>query len=55
VARPTWRFSRRHGEHTAVSIGGNRITSDIAAGLRTPFSDAERIKQRYGCAAASDG
>jgi cell division protein FtsA len=41
-------------KHTAViGIGGNHITNDIAAGLRTPFNDAERIKQRYGCAAAS--
>jgi cell division protein FtsA len=41
-------------KHTAViGIGGNHITNDIAAGLRTPFNDAERIKRRYGCAAAS--
>lgn len=41
-------------KHTAViGIGGNHITNDIAAGLRTPFNDAERIKQRYGCAVAS--
>jgi cell division protein FtsA len=41
-------------KHTAViGIGGNHITNDIAAGLRTPFNDAERIKQRYGCAAVS--
>jgi cell division protein FtsA len=40
-------------KHTAViGIGGNHITNDIAAGLRTPFNDAERIKQRNGCAAA---
>jgi cell division protein FtsA len=36
-----------------VAIGGNHITNDIAAGLRTAFNDAERIKQRYGCARAS--
>jgi cell division protein FtsA len=41
-------------KHTAViGIGGNHITNDIAAGLRTPFNDAERIKQRYGYAKAS--
>ena len=41
-------------KHTAVlGIGGNHVTSDIAAGLRTPFGDAERIKQRYGLAKAS--
>jgi cell division protein FtsA len=38
-------------KHTAViGIGGNHITNDIAAGLRTPFNDAERLKQLYGCA-----
>ncbi len=41
-------------KHTAVvGIGGNDVTNDIAAGLRTPFNDAERIKQRHGCARAS--
>ncbi|MDP2603367.1 MAG: cell division protein FtsA [Deltaproteobacteria bacterium] len=41
-------------KHTAViAIGGNHVTSDIAAGLRTPFADAERIKHRYGFAKAS--
>ena len=41
-------------KHTAVvGIGGNHVTNDIAAGLRTPFNDAERIKQRYGFAKAS--
>jgi cell division protein FtsA len=40
--------------HTAVlGLGGNHLTSDIAAGLRTPVADAERIKQRYGLARAS--
>jgi cell division protein FtsA len=40
--------------HTAVlSIGGNHLTNDIAAGLRTPTADAERIKQRFGLAKAS--
>jgi cell division protein FtsA len=41
-------------KHTAVlAIGGNHLTGDIAAGLRTPIAEAERIKQRYGCARAS--
>ncbi|MBM2803382.1 MAG: Cell division protein FtsA [Deltaproteobacteria bacterium] len=41
-------------KHTAVlSIGGNHVTNDIAAGLRTPFNDAERIKQRFGYAKAT--
>jgi cell division protein FtsA len=35
--------------HTAViPVGGNHITSDIAHGLRLPFSQAEEIKVKYG-------
>jgi len=38
-------------KHTAVlPLGGNHVTNDIAAGLRTPSSSAEEIKRRYGCA-----
>lgn len=41
-------------KHSAVlAIGGNHLTSDIAAGLRTPIGEAERIKQRYGYARTS--
>lgn len=41
-------------KHTAVlGIGGNHLTGDIAAGLRTPLGDAERIKLRFGRAKAS--
>lgn len=37
--------------HTAViPLGGNHITNDIAVGLRTPAQEAEKIKQKYGCA-----
>jgi cell division protein FtsA len=37
--------------HTSViPIGGINLTNDIAAGLRTPVSEAERIKIKYGCA-----
>src|SRR5579863_4625411 len=37
--------------HTAVlPIGGNHLTSDIAAGLRTPISEAERLKVIFGVA-----
>ncbi len=40
--------------HTAVlSLGGNHLTNDIAVGLRTPMAEAERIKQRFGCALTS--
>lgn len=33
-----------------IPVGGNNITSDIAAGLRTPMGEAERIKRNFGCA-----
>lgn len=37
--------------HTAViPIAGDQITNDIAMALRTPTSDAEDIKIKYGCA-----
>ncbi len=36
-----------------VPVGGNHITSDIARGLSTPLSHAERIKTLHGCAMAS--
>jgi len=36
-------------KHTAViPLGGNNLTNDISAGLRTPTSSAEEIKRRYG-------
>jgi cell division protein FtsA len=35
--------------HTMVlPVGGNHVTSDIAHGMRLPFSQAEEIKIRYG-------
>jgi len=41
-------------KHTAVlAVGGNHVSSDIAAGLRTPFRDAELLKRRFGAALAS--
>lgn len=37
--------------HTAVlGIGGNHLTGDVAVGLRTPVSEAEKIKIKHGCA-----
>ncbi|HWT87274.1 MAG TPA: cell division protein FtsA, partial [Candidatus Angelobacter sp.] len=40
--------------HTsAVPIGGDHFTNDLAVGLRTPIPEAERIKRHYGCAAAA--
>lgn len=41
-------------KHTAVlALGGNHVSSDIAAGLRTPFREAELLKRRYGAALAA--
>jgi len=40
--------------HTsAVAIGGDHFTNDLAVGLRTPIPEAERIKRHHGCAALS--
>lgn len=40
--------------HTsAVPIGGDHFTNDLAVGLRTPIPEAERIKRHHGCAALS--
>jgi len=40
--------------HTAViGLGGNSVTGDIAIGLRTSISQAEKIKVQKGCALAS--
>jgi cell division protein FtsA len=39
--------------HTCViPVGGNNITSDVAAGLRTPMAEADRLKRLSGCALA---
>jgi cell division protein FtsA len=35
-----------------LGLGGSQLTNDIAAGLRTPFAEAEKLKQRYGSAIA---
>ncbi len=36
-----------------LPIGGNHVTNDIAIGLRTPQSEAEKIKIKHGCALAT--
>jgi len=37
--------------HTSIlPLGGDHVSNDIAAGLRTPAADAEDLKRRYGCA-----
>src|SRR4029434_4991608 len=33
-----------------VNCGGNNVTSDIVHGLGVTQADAERLKERYGCA-----
>ena len=39
--------------HTAMlPVGGGNVTNDLAAALRTPFADAEKLKQRFGSALA---
>ena len=40
--------------HTsAVPVGGDHFTNDLAVGLRTPTPEAEKIKRRHGCAASA--
>lgn len=40
--------------HTsAVPIGGDHFTNDLAVGLRTPIPEAEKIKRQHGCATSS--
>src|SRR5262249_49518417 len=47
-------FSEGAVVHTSVlTLGGNHVTNDVAVGLRTPAGEAERIKQKYGCALSS--
>ena len=36
-----------------IPVGGGHITADIARGLSTPLTHAERIKTLHGCAMAS--
>lgn len=46
-------FSGGSVKHTSVlPIGGFHVSNDIAVGLRTPFEQAEAIKQKFGVAAA---
>jgi cell division protein FtsA len=40
--------------HTAIiPVGGDHFTNDIAVGLKTARSEAERLKVQFGCAVAS--
>jgi cell division protein FtsA len=38
------------GHVGVIPVGGNNVTADIAAGLRTPMGEAERLKRANGCA-----
>ena len=41
-------------QHTAVlGVGGNHITTDLAFGLNTTITEAERLKKAHGCAYSS--
>ncbi len=35
---------------SVIPAGGMNVTADVAAGLRTPIGEAERLKRNYGCA-----
>jgi cell division protein FtsA len=35
---------------SSIPVGGNNVTADVAAGLRTPMGEAERLKRNFGCA-----
>ena len=35
---------------STIPAGGNNVTSDVAAGLRTPVAEADRLKRNFGCA-----
>jgi cell division protein FtsA len=37
---------------SVLGLGGYHLSNDIAVGLRTPFDEAERIKKKFGLAAA---
>lgn len=37
-----------------IPIGGDHFTNDVAVGLRTPLTDAEKIKRSFGCAVVTN-
>lgn len=39
---------------TVLPVGGSYLTSDLAVGLRTPLSEAERLKQEHGTVLVSE-
>ena len=41
-------------KHTFVlGLGGHNLTNDLSIGLRTPFREAIKLKEEYGCAISS--
>jgi cell division protein FtsA len=47
-------FSGGTIKHTyELGLGGNNLTNDLSVGLRTPFQEAERLKNIYGSALTS--
>jgi len=47
-------FSGGTIKHTfELGLGGNNLTNDLSVGLRTPFQEAERLKNLYGSALTS--
>jgi len=41
-------------KHTfELGLGGNNLTNDLSVGLRTPFQEAESLKNKFGCALSS--
>ncbi|MBI2059931.1 MAG: cell division protein FtsA [Nitrospirae bacterium] len=38
---------------SVLNLGGDHVTNDIVVGLRTPAHEAEKIKEKYGCALSS--
>lgn len=38
---------------SSLVVGGNHVTHDLAVGLRTPMTEAERVKRQYGRALQS--
>ncbi len=47
-------FSEGSVKYTAIlPLGGSYLSNDIAVGLRTPVTEAEKVKIKYGCASAS--
>ncbi|MEW6427087.1 MAG: cell division protein FtsA [Thermodesulfobacteriota bacterium] len=36
-----------------LGLGGNNLSNDLSIGLRTPFKEAIRLKEEFGCAVAS--